>query len=121
MFSTKPSSLRSNSEKCIRVNDYLIAVLESSTQHGVGKSFEDEKISLLAIFEQYSNFPRLKINRILPNDTTHFLESLYSYANGEPINEELAPGVQDSSKHPGLLIYTISTDDSNSKYKVSIF
>ena len=113
MFSTNPSSLPSSREKCIRVNDHLVAVLESSTHHGYGRSFEDKKISQVTIFEQYSNFPSLKINRILSNDTNNFLEALYSYAKDEPINRDLARDLDDSSKYPGILIYTMSSDGSN--------
>lgn len=122
MFSTKeynPSSgwvmgnckLRGNLGMWDFSNKYLVAILESTGYHGIGRSNEDEKISRLAIFEHYTIYPNLKINRILPNDTDSFLEELSLFGEIKTINKDHAVDLSNSTKRPGVLIYTVSSNN----------
>ena len=94
---------------------YLVAILESTGYHGIGRSEEDNKISRLAILEHYAIFQDLKINRVLPNNTDDFLKNLNLFFEFEIINKEHAIDLTDSSKRPGLLIYTISGDNTTGR------
>ena len=94
---------------------YLVAILESTGYHGIGRSDEDGKISRLAILEHYSIFKDLKINRVLPNDTDNFLKNLNLYFELETINKENAMDLTNSAKRPGVLIYTISGDNTTGR------
>ena len=94
---------------------YLVAILESTGYHGIGRSDEDNRISRLAILEHYTIFQDLKINRVLTNDTDEFLRNLNLFFEFEIINKEHAIDLTDSSKRPGLLIYTISGDNTTGR------
>ena len=94
---------------------YLVAVLESTGYHGIGRSDEDGKISRLAILEYHTIFPNIKINRVLPNETDEFLDDLNLFNEIEVINKDYAVDLSNSAKRPGVLIYTISSDDMSGK------
>ena len=115
MFSTKESTPSSSMGNCNNNNKYLVAILESTGYHGIGRSNEDAKIGRRAIFEHATIFPNLKINRILPNDTDDFLEDLNLFGETETINKDLAVDLSNSAKRPGVLIYTISRENMGKK------
>ena len=124
MFSTKHSSQPTEIGKCSRVNVFLVAVLESSKPHGIGRESEDAKISRLAILEQSQNFPNLTIHRVLTNDVLNVMQSLSSYTAHGRIDISNPAGdlnqffdgqdkdvISDSLALPGLLIFTLSDAD----------
>ena len=116
MFSYKTSSPASQNEFCNHVNEYLVAVFESPQYHAIGRPSEEAKISHRAILEQYQNFPHLKVNRILPNDTAEFLDALSLFESDEGISRDANVDLPDYSlQSPGLLIYTFSSDESKAK------
>merc|ERR1719278_2046457 len=64
---------------CSLRNVFLVSILESTEFHGVGRTSEDEKLSRRAILELSKRFHNIQVNRVLPNDTNDFLESLSLY------------------------------------------
>ena len=117
MFSVKSTSNSTSGKGCNRTNDYLVAILESSRYHAVGRASEDAKISRLVILQLYEHFFNLQVNRVLLNDSSFFLEALASYnENGiTPTDDGIPVELLDPSNLPGMLIYKISDELENGR------
>ena len=87
---------------------FLVSILESTEFHGVGRTSEDEKLSRRAILELSRRFHNIRVNRVLPNDTNDFLESL-SKEQGV-LSTSLPDELSDSPVLPGFMIYAISDE-----------
>ena len=109
-ISSKTSSEPSSDCTYILQNKFLVSILESTEFHGVGRTSEDEKLSRRAILELSKRFHNIHVNRILPNDTNDFLESLSLYQEHGVLSTSLPYELSDTPLLPGFLIYAISDE-----------
>ena len=109
-FSNKSSSEPSSDGSCNLQNKFLVSILESTEFHAVGRTSEDKKLSRRAILELSTRFHNIQVNRVLPNDTNDFLESLSLYQEDGVLSTSLPDELSDSPLLPGFLIYAISDE-----------